>query len=327
MVELSAAGPFRPRAELVDGQAGGASLAARVPGRPLGAALLVLAGASLFGTVGTAQALGPDVPASSLAAARMLATGVLLLVTAAVVGGRAGIRIAAGHAPTWFAGVGQASFNLCFLAALREAGVAVGTLLAIGAAPVITGLVTRRVTRTWLVATTVAVAGLALLVGGQHGAADAPSWLGVALALGAAASYATYIVAGNVAEARGLETQSYLAAVFAVAAVATLPWLLLGDVGWVGSAGGALLLGYLVLVPTVIAYSLFNRGLRGVRSSTAATLGLIEPVVAATLAFLVLGERLRPTGLLGAVLVLLGLLLIVRGTVDHDLREEIEDRP
>lgn len=282
--------------------------------RPLASALLVLAGAALFGTVGTAQALGPDVPAASLASARMLLTGVLLVLVAVAAGWRSGIMVAARQSPAWFAGLGQGAFNLCFLAAMNDAGVAVGTLVAIGATPVITGLLARHVTRLWLVATSVAVAGLALLVLGQHGTATAGSPLGVLLALGAAASYATYILAGNAAQVRGLETQSFLAASFSVAALVTLPWLLLGELGWVWSSGGALLLGFLVLVPTMLAYSLFNRGLRGVRSSTASTLALVEPVVAATLALTVLGERLTPLGLLGGVLVLLGLLLIVRST-------------
>lgn len=281
---------------------------------PLGSALLVLAGASLFGTVGTAQALGPDVPADSLAAARMLLTGIALVLVAGAYGHRSGILVALRQSPAWLAGLGQAAFNLCFLAAMQQAGVAVGTLVAIGAAPVITGLITRHVTRHWLVATTVAVVGLALLVGGQQDSPQAPSTAGVLLALGAAASYATYIVAGNAAEARGLETQSFLAAAFSVAALLTLPWLLLGDTAWIGTTGGGLLLGYLVLVPTILAYSLFNRGLRGVRSSTASTLALVEPVVAASLAYLLLGERLGATGLVGAALVLLGLLLIVRST-------------
>jgi len=279
---------------------------------PFASAVLVLAGASLFGTVGTAQVLGPDVPADSLAASRMLATGLLLVLVAVAFGHGARITLALRHAPAWFAGLGQAAFNLCFLAAMKEAGVAVGTLVAIGATPVITGLVTRHVTRLWLVATAVAVCGLALLVTGQQGTPTAPSAAGVVLALGAAASYATYIVAGNAAEARGLETQSFLAAAFTVAALLTLPWLLLGDLAWVGTLRGGLLLGYLVLVPTILAYSLFNRGLRGIRSSTASTLALVEPVVAASLAYLLLGERLGAQGLVGAAMVLLGLLLIVR---------------
>lgn len=280
--------------------------------RPVASALLVLAGATLFGTVGTAQALGPEVSPSALAASRMLATGLLLVAIAVVAGQREVVLSAARQSPAWFAGLGQAGFNLCFLAAMREAGVAVGTLVAIGAAPVVTGLITRHVTRAWLAATTVAVAGLTLLVAGQQGAPSAPSAVGVVLALGAATSYATYIVAGNVAAAREIETHGFLAAAFSVSALLTLPWLVTGDLGPLGTGGGALLLGYLVLAPTVVAYNLFNRGLRGVRASTAATLGLVEPVVAATLAYALLGERLGRVGVIGAVLVMLGLVLIVR---------------
>jgi DME family drug/metabolite transporter len=88
--------------------------------------------------------------------------------------------------------------------------------------------------------------------------------------------------------------------------------MLLGEMGWSVSREGILLLAYLSVVTTLVAYSLFNRGLRGVRSGTASTLGLVEPVVAALLAFLLLGERLTAAGLAGAALVLLGLLLVIR---------------
>ena len=284
--------------------------------RRLGSAVLVLSGAALFGTIGTAQILGPDVPTPELAAARLLAAGALLTLVALATRPAALLRDMLRQAPTWWAGIGQAGFNLCFLGAMAEAGVAVGTLVAIGATPILTGLVTRQVSRTWLMATAVAVAGLALLVGGQIGANDGgstgPSPLGIALALGASASYATYIIAGNAAADRRLDTQPYLAVAFSIAAVLTLPILVLGETGWLTGAGGILLVAYMAVVPTVVAYSLFNRGLRGVRSSTAATLGLVEPVVAALLAFALLGERLSALGVVGAVLILAGLLMIVR---------------
>lgn len=283
----------------------------------------MLAGASLFGTVGTAQALGPDVASSSLAAARMLFTAVVFGLIAVALGKGGGILAVARHAPVWFAGLGQGAFNLFFLAAMKEAGVAVGTLVAIGAAPIITGLVARHVTRLWLLATGLAVAGLALLVWGQQSGPVQASLLGVALALGAATSYATYILAGNAAEARGLDTQPFLAAAFSVSALATLPWLVLGDIDWIGTAGGASLLGYLVLVPTILAYSLFNRGLRGVRSSTASTLALVEPVVAATLALVLLGESLSVLGLVGAAMILTGLLVIVRSSATADSAAQV----
>ncbi|HET7356953.1 MAG TPA: EamA family transporter [Nocardioidaceae bacterium] len=286
------------------------------PARGVGSAGLVLGGAALFGTVGTAEVLGPVVPAAGLGAGRLLVAAALLLALAVAGGHAAALPGCLRSASTWWAGLGQACFNVCFLAAMLQAGVAVGTLVAIGATPIITGLLTRQVSRRWLVATGVAVAGLVLLVGGQAVGRSVlqPSVLGIGLALGASASYATYIIAGNAAVARGLPTTPYLAATFGVSAVLTLPLLAFGDTDWMARASAWLLVGYLAVVPTVVAYSLFNRGLRGVRSATASTLGLLEPVVAALLATLVLGERLSAVAVAGAALILVGLVLIVRSS-------------
>lgn len=283
------------------------------PARGVGAAGLVLGGAALFGTVGTAEVLGPVVPAVGLGAGRLLVAAVLLLALAVAGGHAAALPGCLRSAPTWWAGLGQACFNVCFLAAMRQAGVAVGTLVAIGATPILTGLLTRQVSRRWLVATGVAVAGLVLLVGGQAvgGSVVHPSVAGVLLALGASASYATYIIAGNAAVRRALPTTPYLATAFGISALLTLPFLA-GGAGWMARPSAWLLVGYLAVVPTVVAYSLFNRGLRGVRSATASTLGLLEPVVAALLATLLLGERLSAVAVAGALLILVGLVLIVR---------------
>jgi DME family drug/metabolite transporter len=291
----------------------------------LGAAGLVLAGAALFGTVGTAQLLGPEVPVSGLAAARLLLAGLVLSAMALAAGRAISMRGCLRHAPTWWAALGQIGFNLCFLGAMIHAGVAVGTLVAIGATPILTGLVTRQVSLRWLAATGIAVAGLALLVGGQllddgAGGARPLSPLGIVLAVGAAASYATYIISGNVAASRGLDTSAFLAVAFSGSAVLGLPLLAVTDVSWLGTPDGLLLVGYLAVVPTVLAYHLFNRGLGGVRSSTASTLALIEPVIAAGLAVLVLGERLSVVSLLGAGLILVGLLVIVRASAQSNGR-------
>ncbi len=281
-----------------------------------GSAALVLSGAALFGTIGTAQALGPDVPAPQLAAARLLLTGVVFVLVAVVCGLWSTLPTPLRHAPTWWAAISQAGFNLCFLGAMIEAGVAVGTLVAIGAAPILTGLATRQVTRVWVLATAVAVTGLVLLVGGQLVTDSAPSAIGILLALGASASYATYIIAGKAAASRHLEMQTYLAAAFSLSALVTVPLLFTADLSAMASTDGAALVGYLAVVGTVVAYSMFNRGLRGVRPSSASTLGLIEPVVAAGLAYSVLGERLSVVGVGGAALILLGLVMIVRSTDD-----------
>jgi drug/metabolite transporter, DME family len=64
---------------------------------------------------------------------------------------------------------------------------------------------------------------------------------------------------------------------------------------------------YLGVVTTVIAYLLYGRGLRTVAAPVAVTLGLAEPVVAAILGLVVLGERLTAASIAGLVLVGLAL--------------------
>lgn len=271
-------------------------------------ALLVVAGTALFGTVGTARVLGPPIPSPSIAAGRLAASALLLVALALVLRSGPAMWRAARHPWVYLAGAGQAGFQVCFLAAVEQIGVATGTLIAIGCTPIIAGMVTRQVTTVWLSATALSVVGLVLLVGGDAGGVDV---LGLASALGASASYATYIIATRHLVARGVSGLGVLAAIFAVSGLALVPFLLFGDPGQMWTAPGLATVAYLAVVPTVLAYSLFNAGLHGVTASTAATLGLTEPVVAAGLGVLVLDERLGVVGTVGAGMVLLGLFVLV----------------
>jgi drug/metabolite transporter, DME family len=63
-------------------------------------------------------------------------------------------------------------------------------------------------------------------------------------------------------------------------------------------------------LPTALAYTLFARGLKRIGAGETATLTLAEPVTAAALGFLVLGERPGAAALVGAALVLAGLMLL-----------------
>ncbi|MGN6612446.1 MAG: EamA family transporter [Angustibacter sp.] len=279
-------------------------------GRPARGGLLVLAAATLFGTIGTARVLGPDAPAASVGAARLVVAAVLLVAFAwphLRGGGAAGeVRRPA----TLVAGVAQAAFQVTFLAAVVLTGVAVGTLVAIGSAPLFAGLISRRVTARWAVATALAVVGLLLLVLGGGGARLTVG--GTLLALGAGLSYATYTVATGRAVAGGAVPAVTTAVAFTVAAVVLLPALAVTDLHWLATPSGLLMAVYLGLVPTALAYRLFAAGLRSVAASVASTIALAEPVVAALLGVLVLGERLSGLGWLGAALVLLALALAAR---------------
>jgi DME family drug/metabolite transporter len=67
---------------------------------------------------------------------------------------------------------------------------------------------------------------------------------------------------------------------------------------------------YMALVPMFAGYVLFGWGLARVRASTATGLSLMETVVAAVLAVVVVGERLPALGWLGVAMVLGSLFVL-----------------
>lgn len=279
-------------------------------------AAMVLAGTALFGTIGTARVLGPDdATAVTAAFARMVVASVLMVLAAVVTASRRPAVTMSGlmRSPSlWIAGVGQACFQVSFLAAVTRVGVATGTLVAIGATPLLTGLAStvrdRRPTAGWLASTAVGVLGLYLLVG--VGAGVEPT--GLLIAFGAAASYATFILSSSALTRHEQPLGTTLPAVFAVATLVLSPALLLADWGWVATPGGLAMVLWLATLPTVLAYGLFNRGLTWVPPPVAATLGLVEPVVATLLAVALLDERLGGVQVVGALLVAAGVLLAAR---------------
>ena len=90
------------------------------------------------------------------------------------------------------------------------------------------------------------------------------------------------------------------------------PLLLGADLGWLADPRGLAVVLHLGLIATALAYVLFARGLRRVPVSAAATFSLAEPLTAALLGTFLLGERLSPPSIAGAVLLLVGLLILAR---------------
>lgn len=279
------------------------------------ASLMVLAGAVLWGTTGTAQALGPaSVPPLATGAGRIVVGGAGLLVlawTLKALPSRALWRDQ--HVALLVSAVAVAGFQLGFFAGVARAGVAVGTAVAIGSAPAFTGVVARlahgeRPDRGWPLATTLAVAGCALLLLPAGSLRVDP--VGVLLALGAGLSFAVYTVGGKALLDRGAEPIGVMGALFGVAALLLLPVLAAAGGAQLVEPQGLAMIAYLGLVGTVLSYVLFARGLAGVPASTAATLSLAEPLTAALLGLALLGERPGPLGVVGTGLVLAGLVVL-----------------
>ena len=272
----------------------------------------VLTAAVLFGTTGTAQALGPDVEPLVVGSARIV-VGAALLALVALAAGRA--RLGTGDRRlVLLGGIFVAAYQASFFAAVADTGVAVGTVVALGSAPAFTGLFGRafageQLEARWFAATALAFAGVCLLTlgGGSGGDISAP---GIALALVAGAGYAGYAVIAKHLLDRGGTPEGVMAAVFGTGAVILLPVLAATPTGELFSADGLVLAAYLGAVTTAVAYVLFAKGLSRIGASETATLTLAEPVTAMALGFLVLGERPGAVAVLGAALVLAGLALL-----------------
>jgi DME family drug/metabolite transporter len=295
----------------------------------------VLIAAVCFGTTGTARALGPDeARAVAVGSGRIGLGGALLVAFSMLAGRRTRVERAGGTAgqldgsdgrgriPVRIAlpaGACVAVYQLCFFAAVQQTGVAVGTVVAIGSGPAFAGalgwLAFREAPgRRWAVATGLACAGVALLVlGGSSASVSAD---GVLLALGAGAGYASYTVIAKGLLRAGHEPEHVMAAAFGTGGVLLLPVLAATAGHWLVTPGGLALIAFLGVVPTALAYVLFARGLRELSAGETATLTLAEPLTAATLGALVLGERPGAVAIAGAGLVLAGLLALAGGRAD-----------
>ena len=270
----------------------------------------VLLAAVLFGTTGTAQALGPEIEPLVVGTGRIVVGAALLVLVALAFG-----RLRSGGNPrlVLLGGVFVALYQVSFFAAVADTGVAVGTVVALGSAPAFAGLAARAFNREplsarWAAATALACAGVCMLVlGGSGGEASLP---GVCLALASGAGYAGYAVLGKRMLDSGGTPEGVMAAVFATGAVLLLPLLAIVPLDGVGSPDGIALLLYLGALPTALAYVLFARGLERIGAGETATLTLAEPLTAALLGVIALGERPSASGAAGAALVLAGLAVL-----------------
>ncbi len=164
--------------------------------------------------------------------------------------------------------------------------------------------------------TFIAIGGVAVIAAAQ--ATYSPgSLLGDVLAVLAAIVWAAYLLAGGSA-LRGKGALTFLPGIYGGATLSALFISLLAGVRLEPPVSDELapLIG-IALFPTALGHSLHFSSLEGLTPHKAATLALLEPVVATFLGVVLLGETPRPEFVLGAGLAALGIYLVVVG---RDLR-------
>lgn len=288
-----------------------------LPAPPIPAPLLILAAAVLWGLLGIlgkqAQAAGLDplevafwraALAGGLYAAHAAVTrarlprGRDLLITAAF--GVAGVSIFYG------------SYQL----AVRAGGASLASVLLYTAPAFVAvmgwAFLRERLSRRELLAVAGTLGGIALIsLGGGQGVTVTPAAL--AWGLTAGFTYSLYYLYGKAFFTR-YAPPALLAVALPVGAVVLLPFVTFTE----KTPGAWGSLGAIAVFSTYLAYLAYSWGLRHLPATRASVIASLEPVVAATLAALLFGERLSALALLGAGLVIGAALLLSVGPSDTE---------
>ncbi|MGW2821347.1 DMT family transporter [Streptomyces sp. NPDC001443] len=292
-----------------------------VSGLPVGRGLLYLIVAGFaWGTAGAAASLvyrSSDLGAVSLSFWRC-AVGLVLLLAARRLRPRRPARTAVAAAlplrqkalRAGATGLGLAVFQTTYFAAVSATGLAVATVVTLGAGPVLIALGARltmgeRLGRAGLAAVAGALTGLAVLVAWGGDTTVRPA--GVLLALVSAAGYSAMTLFTRWwGRDGGADAAGTSVGAFVVTSLCLLPFALAQ--GLVPHTAEPLrtlwLVVYIAAVPTALAYALYFAGAAVVRSATVSVIMLLEPVGAAVLAVSLLGERLTPATVVGTLLML-----------------------
>jgi DME family drug/metabolite transporter len=299
------------------------SVGVSASGAPVGRSLFYLAVAGIaWGTAGAAGSLVyriSDLGPIALSFWRCAGGLVLLLGTLAVRSPRSRTRTATPSVEPGRrkllrivgTGVCFTLFQTSYFVAVQSTGLAVATVVTLGAGPVIIALGARltlgeRLGGGGVVAVTGALAGLAVLVLGGDATDVRPAGIAFAVLSGAGYAAMTLLTRWLGRTGGGADSLSTTTWAFAVGALALLP---------LAAAEGLLphtvepsevvwLLVYVAAVPTALAYALYFAGAAVVRAATVSVIMLLEPVSAAVIAVALLGERLTAATVVGTLLLL-----------------------
>ncbi|WP_394152105.1 DMT family transporter [Loktanella salsilacus] len=280
----------------------------------------ILFSAVVWGTTGMAATFAPEVSAAAIGAAAMGVGGIAQALVAAR-------GIARSRTALWdqrrllvIGALSVAIYPLAFYGAMRLAGVTVGTVITIGSAPLLSALIEylldrRNLTLRWSVGALVGLVGMVLICVAENlshgeviGGDSVP--LGVFLGLTGGLTYALYSWSARKMMLQGTRSSVAMGATFGLGGLLLMPVLIATGgpflASWTNAAVGI----YMAAVPMFLGYLSFGFGLARVQASMATVITLLEPVVAAVLAVLIVGERLPNLGWIGVAMVV-GCLVII----------------
>lgn len=204
-------------------------------------------------------------------------------------------------------GVLYAAMSLTYLLTVKNIGVPYAVLLLYAYPAVVAAVERLHGTQLHLprvIATAMALAGVALLVYAPHGSISAA---GAFIGLASALAYGLYIYYGS-GTMRSAPAIGGAAAIMASAALVISPFAFFGHHVRHSPAAWEWVVAVAVC-GTALPVALLGAGMRKTGPGKAALLGTLEPLTAVALAAVVLGEELHPVQYLGALLVAIAAML------------------
>jgi drug/metabolite transporter (DMT)-like permease len=169
---------------------------------------------------------------------------------------------------------------------------------------------TERVTGGKMAAAFTAICGCALMVLGQEGGVARISLAGVMCAIGSGLCFAFYTAYGKQV-LKSYDPRTMITYTFLTSAVVWLtirpPW----KIDWAGiNFSMWVFFIYLAGVATILPFALYSSSLRYLEASRSSLTSMLEPVVATSVAWLWLGEKMEPMQIAGGAAVVGGVLLL-----------------
>ncbi|WP_419960627.1 DMT family transporter [Psychrobacillus sp. BM2] len=289
--------------------------------------IFVLFGAILWGTTGTAQTFLPDSAHPFIISAGRSASGGLFLLIILVLFKKIQF-LSWPWKQTLYAAICISLFQLLFFSSVRLTGVAIASVVAIGSAPVFSGLIEwiflkMRPTKIWGGSTALAIIGCLFLFVTKGEVNINP--LGILYSLVAGLIFALYTMTSK-SLLQKEDAISVVAMTFSLSALLLTPFYFIFDVSWLKDTGNVGIIFYLGIATTSIAYVLYGWGLRKIPASSALTLSLAEPTTAALLGVIVVGEILSATSWVGIGLLLGSIAILTFGSKFSNLQNEKEGK-
>jgi DME family drug/metabolite transporter len=274
---------------------------------------LSLLGNGLAGTAGTVAAIyAINTPSPVIGFVRLFIGAITLLILAPFLGGKISQLPRLITRPgVWIMAASSASYQVFFFASVDRTGVATAALITVGCIPVSAGIVgwiflREHPSRVWYISTAIAISGLVIASIGELQTNDAT---GIIFAVIAGSGIGAYINAAKIEVRAGGHSTQLPGMAFLLGSIG-LFFVVRSDLLQVEWTTQTILLAvYLGAVTMGIANGIQMLGLRGISPGVASTMMLADPVTAAVLGVVVLGEAVTLTGTVGLILVVIGLAM------------------